>query len=304
MLEIKNLTKTYQGVTAIDNVSFTVNKGHVVGFLGANGAGKTTTMDIICGCIGSDKGYAKVCGFDILDEPLQAKAKIGYVPDEPPLYLDMTVMESIGYAAKLNHVPKSKVAQRITAVLSQLSIQDVQHKLVSSLSKGYRQRVALAHAMVHDPDVLVLDEPTEGLDPRQIAQMRETILALKSTKAIILSSHILHEVENLCDQLVIIDQGKIVTTGSAADIAAQFETHSYVLSVRDVTEEVFQNLSSLEYLTDLEQDKTNAHNFTFKLGEAKQLDELAQFVITKGWGLKKLAPAASSLEAIFQKATA
>ena len=304
MLEIKNLTKTYQGFKAIDDVSFTVDKGHVVGFLGANGAGKTTTMDIICGCIGSDQGYVKVCGFDILDQPIEAKAKIGYVPDAPPLYRDMTVIESVHYAAKLNSVPKDEVNKQMNAVLDKLFLHDVSHKLIGSLSKGYRQRVALAHAMVHDPDVLVLDEPTEGLDPRQIAQMRETILSLKATKAIILSSHILHEVENLCDQLVIIDEGKIVTTGSSAEIAAQFETHTYVLSVRTLSDSIYQDLSNLEYLADLKQDHNNEHNFTFRLAEPNQLDDVAQFVIKKGWGLKKAAPSASSLEAIFQKATA
>lgn len=304
MLEIKNLTKTYQGVKAIDQVSFTVKKGHVVGFLGSNGAGKTTTMDIICGCIGSDQGHVSVCGFDILDEPIKAKAKIGYVPDVPPLYREMTVCESVTYAAKLNHVPKTNVSSRVQDVVNQLSLEDVLHKLVGSLSKGYRQRVALAHALVHDPEVLVLDEPTEGLDPRQIAQMRETILSLKATKAIILSSHILHEVENLCDQLVIIDKGKIVTTGSFDEIAARFESHSYTLSVRSVTDQILSELSRLDYVSHVNQDEKNHSTFTFELSKPEQLDDIAGLVIKKGWGLKKVASSASSLEGIFEKATA
>ena len=301
MLEIKNLTKTYQGVKAIDDVSFTVEKGHVVGFLGANGAGKTTTMDIICGCVGSDQGSVRVCGHDILDEPIEAKAKIGYVPDVPPLYRDMTVKETIVYAAKLNGVAKAKVESRLMETLSLLALEDVHHKLVGSLSKGYRQRVALAHALVHDPEVLVLDEPTEGLDPRQIAQMRDIILSLKETKAIILSSHILHEVENLCDQLVIIHKGQIVATGSVEEIASKFESHTYTLTVRNFSAKILEKLESLAYLSGLNHDDKN--QLTFDLKAPEKLDDVAKLVIDSGWGLKRISPSASSLEGIFQKAT-
>ena len=301
MLEIKNLTKTYQGVKAIDDVSFTVEKGHVVGFLGANGAGKTTTMDIICGCVGSDQGSVRVCGHDILDEPIEAKAKIGYVPDVPPLYRDMTVKETIVYAAKLNGVAKAKVESRLMETLTLLALEDVHHKLVGSLSKGYRQRVALAHALVHDPEVLVLDEPTEGLDPRQIAQMRDIILSLKETKAIILSSHILHEVENLCDQLVIIHKGQIVATGSVEEIASKFESHTYTLTVRNFSAKILEKLESLAYLSGLNHDDKN--QLTFDLKAPEKLDDVAKLVIDSGWGLKRISPSASSLEGIFQKAT-
>ena len=302
MLEIKNLTKTYQGVAAIDDVSFTVEKGHVVGFLGANGAGKTTTMDIICGCLGSDYGHVSVCGFDILDQPIKAKEKIGYLPDVPPLYREMTVLETIHYAAKLNRVPKDKVAGRVLEMISLLALDTVSHKLVGSLSKGYRQRVALAHALVHDPEVLVLDEPTEGLDPNQIAQIRELILSMKTDKAIILSSHILHEVENLCDQLVIIHKGKIVTTGDFTTISAKFEGQSYVLVVRNFEDSVVTDLKALPYLSELVVGDDS--QIRFELKSPEKLDEIAKLVVKKGWGIKKLAPASSSLEGIFQQATA
>ncbi|MCY4381107.1 MAG: ABC transporter ATP-binding protein [Proteobacteria bacterium] len=308
MLEIANLTKTYQGVKALDNVSFSVNKGHVVGFLGANGAGKTTTMDIICGCIGSDKGHVKICGYDILDEPIQAKEKIGYLPDVPPLYRDMTVKESITYAVRLNGVAKksdknkkASVTQRVTDMISMLALSDVSHKLVGSLSKGYRQRVALAHALVHDPEVLVLDEPTEGLDPRQIAQIRDIILSLKEDKAIILSSHILQEVENLCDQLVIIDKGKIVTTGDFEDIANKFAGHSYVLSVRHYQDDLLGQIEGLSCVSKASKDDKN--HIQFDLEKPEALDDVAKFVLDKGLGIKKLAPASSSLEGIFQNVT-
>ena len=303
MIEIENLTKTYQGVYALDNVSFTANKGHVVGFLGANGAGKTTTMDIICGCIGSDQGTVKICGHDILDESIKAKSKIGYVPDVPPLYKDMTVKESILYSAKLNQVKKSSQQERLKYCADLLDLDSVLHKLVGSLSKGYRQRVALAHALVHDPEVLVLDEPTEGLDPNQIAQMRETILSLKEEKTIILSSHILQEVENICDQFVIINKGKIVSTGSFADIVSQYKGNSFVLEIakKDQVQEVIDVLSKKDYAHDV--SSNDKSEVLFGLAKGDRLDEVAKLVIDHGWGLLKLSPSSSSLEGIFQKAT-
>ncbi|MCY4443638.1 MAG: ABC transporter ATP-binding protein [Proteobacteria bacterium] len=301
MLEVNNLTKTYSGVKALDDVSFTVTKGHVVGFLGANGAGKTTTMDIICGCLGSDSGNVTICGFDILDQPIQAKSKIGYLPDVPPLYREMTVTESVTYAARLNGIPREQVVSRLEEILPLLSLTDVSNKLVGSLSKGYRQRVALAHALVPDPEVLVLDEPTEGLDPNQIAQIRDVILTLKSHKAIILSSHILHEVQNLCDQLVIINKGKIVTTGDYESIAERYQGRSYELSVRHYSDAVVEKLTGLDFVTDL--TKTDRNVLHFELEEPHHLDQVAELVLQEGYGIQKLAPL-SSLEGIYKQATA
>lgn len=302
MLEVQGLTKVYGGQEALSDVSFAVQKGQVVGFLGANGAGKTTTMDIICGCLGSDAGSVKVGGFDVLDEPVKAKAKIGYLPDVPPLYRDMTVLESITYAARINGVPRSKVAQRIKEMIPLLDLEDVKGKLVGSLSKGYRQRVALVHALVHHPDVLILDEPTEGLDPNQIAQIRKVILSLKESCAILLSSHILQEVENLCDQLVIIHRGKIVASGSFDEIAHRFQGSSYALAVRLYDENILESLQQLSYVSSVEKKEHDV--IGFELSDPEKLDDLARFVLDQGWGLKKLAPATSSLEGIFQQVTA
>ena len=301
MLEVQGLTKVYGGKKALDNVSFSVEKGQVVGFLGSNGAGKTTTMDIICGCLGSDSGSVKVAGFDILDQPIKAKAKIGYLPDVPPLYREMTVLESITYAAKINGVPRSQLAQRLKEMIPLVDLGAVQGKLVGSLSKGYRQRVALVHALIHSPDILVLDEPTEGLDPHQIAQIRKVILSLKENCAILLSSHILQEVENVCDQLVIINQGKIVTSGSFDEIAQSFQGSSYILSVRKYEEGIVEALKQLPHVDQVE--KREHETVGFELQQADHLDDVARLVLERGWGIKKLAPAASSLEGIFQKAT-
>lgn len=218
MIEVKGLSKRYGQLQALNDVSFTVEKGQIVGFLGANGAGKTTTMDILCGCSGADSGSAKIAGFDITDQPIEAKKRLGYLPDVPPLHTEMTVEDFVTYAAKLHKVPLNALNARVNDTLQRLSLAEVRSRLVGNLSKGYRQRVALAQAIVHDPEVLVLDEPTEGLDPAQIVQIRELIRSLAGKHTILLSSHILSEVQNTCDRIIIINKGRIVTQGTYAEL--------------------------------------------------------------------------------------
>jgi ABC-2 type transport system ATP-binding protein len=194
MIEVNGLSKNYGDLAALSNVSFTVEKGQIVGFLGANGAGKSTTMDILCGCIGADSGFAKVAGFDITERPLEAKRRLGYLPDVAPLHHDMLVSDYIAYAAELHKVERGQIAARVSATIEKLALGDVRNRVIGNLSKGYRQRVGLAQALVHDPEVLVLDEPTEGLDPTQIAEIRKLIKSLAGQHTILLSSHILSEV--------------------------------------------------------------------------------------------------------------
>ncbi|MEZ4744248.1 MAG: ABC transporter ATP-binding protein, partial [Bdellovibrionota bacterium] len=184
MIEVKGVSKRFGEILALDNISLTVEKGQIVGFLGANGAGKTTTMDIICGCSGPDSGTVEICGHDIVKEPLIAKQKLGYLPDIPPLYPEMKVEEAITFTAKLRKVPSDKQKEAVNKAINALSLESVRNRLVGNLSKGFRQRVAFAKAIVHDPEVLILDEPTEGLDPNQIAQMRELIRSLKGDHTI------------------------------------------------------------------------------------------------------------------------
>ena len=222
MIEVKGLTKTYGEVKALDKVSFKVEKGQVVGFLGSNGAGKTTTMDILCGCLSADAGSAKICGIDITENPIEAKRKLGYLPDTPPLYNDMIVEDMIRFSAEINEVRTENLSAKIGEVIEKLSLQDVRSRLVGNLSKGYRQRVALANALVHSPEVLILDEPTEGLDPNQIAQMRDVINTLRGDHTVLLSSHILHEIESICDSLVVINSGKIVATDTYENLSNKF----------------------------------------------------------------------------------
>lgn len=307
MIEVSGLSKRYGTVQALKDVSFTVNKGQIVGFLGANGAGKTTTMDIMCGCIGADSGTAKIAGFDITENPLEAKRRLGYLPDVQPLHGEMRVNDFITYTAKLHRVPKDRLKPRVDETIERLSLGDVQGRLVGNLSKGYRQRVALAQAIVHDPDVLVLDEPTEGLDPNQIVHIRELIRSLAGQHTIILSSHILSEVQNTCDHIIIIHQGHVVQQGSYAELVDQMQTgRTYRLRVGKDAARLVSSLAACggivapkvvdEAINELEFGLTKA------AGEAV-LDDVAKKVVDGGFGFRELSAKTKSLEEVFFKLT-
>lgn len=247
MIEVHNITKSFGDLKALSDISFCIDKGTVVGFLGANGAGKTTTMDIICGFLGADAGTVKIGGFDIFTHPIDAKARIGYLPDNPPLYLDIKVKSAIEFSAKLHKVSKKDLKQFIDEAIRKLDLESVQDRVVGNLSKGFKQRVAFAQAIVHKPDVLVLDEPTEGLDPNQIVQMRELIISLKGDHTIILSSHILSEVENICDRIIILHQGKIAKEGTYEELINEFERENhFILKLDYVSQDFLDQLSKLD----------------------------------------------------------
>lgn len=210
MIEVKNLTKRYGDHLALDDISFTVGDGEIVGFLGPNGAGKSTTMNIITGYLSSTEGTVLVDGVDVLEDPIAAKKKIGYLPEIPPLYVDMTVGEYLAFVCDLKHIPAAKKGETVDQVCKLTRLQDVKGRLIRNLSKGYKQRVGLAQALVGNPEVLILDEPTVGLDPKQIIEVRDLIKNLSKKHTIMLSSHILQEVQAVCDKLVIINHGRIV----------------------------------------------------------------------------------------------
>lgn len=213
MIEIINLTKYYGKIKAVDDISFRAEDGEILGFLGPNGAGKSTTMNIITGYISSNSGTVKVCGHDILDEPYEVKKRIGYLPEQPPLYGDMKVLEFLKFICDLKSVDKKDRIKHLNDIMEVVKITDVQNRLIRNLSKGYKQRVGLAQALVGNPEVLILDEPTVGLDPKQIIEMRKVIKALGKEHTVILSSHILSEVSAVCDKVVIINRGKIMAAG-------------------------------------------------------------------------------------------
>lgn len=307
MIEVSGLTKRYGTVHALSDISFKVEKGQIVGFLGANGAGKTTTMDIICGCIGADQGSVKICDFDVTEQPIEAKKRLGYLPDIPPLHADMPVEEFIDYAARLRKVSAAERKAKVDSVIEKLSLGEVRKRLVGNLSKGFRQRVALAQALVHDPDVLVLDEPTEGLDPTQIIHIRELIKSLAGQHTIILSSHILSEVQAMCDHIVIIHKGRIVTQGTYQELLAQIEsgTHYRIRVSRD-GRKLSNDLSSISGISRVEAaaEDDNSIDFFVPSNQIEQtVGQVAKKALEGGYGLTELTTKAKSLEEIFLQLT-
>ena len=218
MIEVNNLVKRYGNHTAVDHLSFKIEKGKIYGFLGPNGAGKSTTMNMITGYIASTEGTVKIDGHDILEEPEAAKKCIGYLPEQPPVYFDMTVLEYMKFVADLKKIPKDKKANMIEEVMDMVKITDMKDRLIKNLSKGYRQRTGLAAAILDFPDIIILDEPTVGLDPKQIIEIRELIRTLAKDHTVILSSHILAEVQEICDDILIISKGKLIAEGSPDEL--------------------------------------------------------------------------------------
>ncbi len=308
MIEVKGLSKRFGQLQALNDVSFTVEKGQIVGFLGANGAGKTTTMDILCGCIGADAGSAVIAGYDITEQPIEAKKRLGYLPDIPPLHLEMTVDDFVTYAAKLHQVPLNALNTRVNDTLQRLALTDVRHRLVGNLSKGYRQRVALAQAIVHDPEVLVLDEPTEGLDPAQIVQIRELIRSLGGKHTILLSSHILSEVQNTCDRIVIINKGRIVTQGTYDELTRDLSQGKvFRLRVARSVNDALTRLKGLPGIVHarIEDDHgTDAIEFGLEKSASENAPEdIARAVMDGGFGFRELRQKTKSLEEVFFQVT-
>ncbi len=229
MIEIQNLTKRYGQIKAINNLNFTVEKGEILGFLGPNGAGKSTTMNIITGYLPSSEGTVKVCGYDIMEEPKEVKKRIGYLPEQPPLYFDMTVLDYLNFVSDLKMIDRKQRTGQISDIMELVRIGDHRNRLIKNLSKGYKQRVGLAQALIGSPEVLILDEPTVGLDPKQIIEIRKLIKALGKEHTIILSSHILPEVSAVCERVVIINKGEIAAIDTPDNLSKGFGTASKLL---------------------------------------------------------------------------
>lgn len=231
MIEVDKLSKVYNQRTAVDKVSFSVRKGEILGFLGPNGAGKSTTMKILSGFLPATSGLATVNGFDVAKNPREAKASIGYLPETPPVYMGMDVESYLTFAARLHGVPKNRVKAAVADAMEKCALTEVRHRLIGNLSKGYRQRVGLAQAIAHNPPVLILDEPTVGLDPRQIIEVRNLIKSLGGEHTVILSTHILPEVQATCSRVVVIDRGHVVAEDTLAGIASRMQSHSRLTAV-------------------------------------------------------------------------
>jgi len=253
VIEVKNLTKVYGNHAAVTDLSFTVEDGRIYGLLGPNGAGKTTTMNIMTGCLGATSGVVRIDGLDIFDEPEKIKRKIGYLPELPPLYTDMTPKEFLEFVAKARGVAARERAGQIEKVMEITGIEEMQNRLIRNLSKGYRQRVGIAQALLGNPEVVILDEPTVGLDPKQIIEIRDLIKSLGKDHTVILSSHILGEVQAVCDHILIIAHGKLVASGTPDDLEKQFTGSSTVdLSVKADQACATQILDGMDEVSDVE----------------------------------------------------
>jgi ABC-2 type transport system ATP-binding protein len=312
MIRVSELTKKYARNTAVDHISFEVQKGQIVGFLGPNGAGKTTTMRMLTCFLPPSAGTATVAGFDVLEQPLEVKKHIGYLPETPPLYQEMRTSEYLMFVGKLKGLSGQELRQRVDTVCERCAVTDVKQKLLGKLSKGYRQRVGLAQAIIHNPDVLILDEPTAGLDPKQINETRDLIKGLAGDHTIILSTHILPEVEQTCQQVIIINKGKLVATDSVSNLQCRARGVESVLvevAARQGTldagtvREKLEMVSGVSRVVFRENRKSgSAFEVENKKGSFVRGD-LARAVVENGWDLNELRPAAISLEEIFLQLT-
>ena len=307
MIEVQNLTKRYENKAAVSNVTFNVRKGEVLGFLGPNGAGKTTTMRAITGYLPATEGHIIVDGFDVFDNPLEVRSRIGYLPENPPLYLEMTVSGYLRFVGKIKGVPRGELEREIFRVMEKVNITEVADRITGRLSKGYRQRVGLAQALLKDPPILILDEPTIGLDPKQILEVRELIKEWSGRHTVILSTHILPEVEQTCNRVVIIDKGRIVAVDTPESLVSQFKgTERIVLEVAGPEEQVFKSLNEIPGVLTVENISKSEDRLRIKV-ESDQSEDLrptiAKLTVDNGWGLFEMQSSKMSLEEVFLKLT-
>jgi ABC-2 type transport system ATP-binding protein len=313
MITVNQLTKRYARNTAVDHISFEVAKGQIVGFLGPNGAGKTTTMRMLTCFLPPTSGTATVAGFDVLDQPIEVKRRIGYLPEAPPLYIEMRTADYLSFVGKLKGLSGDELDKRVAYVLDRCAIADVKEKVLGKLSKGYRQRVGLAQAIIHNPDVLILDEPTAGLDPKQINETRDLIKSLAGDHTIVLSTHILPEVEQTCERVIIIAKGKVVATDSVDNLQRRARGAGAVLVEvagrngqldRATVQRRLEQVSGVSRVLFRE---TRQNSAVFEVeGQTDRVirGDLARAVVESGWDLNELRTSAVSLEEVFLQLTA
>ena len=311
MIKTEHLTKRYDSLTAVDDVTFTVSPGEVLGFLGPNGAGKTTTMRMLAGFITPTSGKASICGHDVETDPLQAKASLGYLPEGAPSYGEMTVRRFLEFIADVRHLEGAQRKARLDYVIERLQLDKVLEQSIETLSKGFRRRVGLAQAIIHNPEVLILDEPTSGLDPKQINETRELIKNLAGEHTIILSTHILPEVEAICQKIVIINKGRIVATDSVENLTHRMRG-SDAISLELETDgiagqsDVQQRLESLSGVSKVLFKHATDHKLTFEVeslpGQSARAD-VARSVVNAGWNLFEMKSLSYSLEEVFLQLT-
>lgn len=300
LLSVKHLSRHYGSLPAVNNISFHLNKGEVLGFLGPNGAGKSSTMQVITGNLAPSTGQIDICGFDLLDSAKQAKANIGYLPEQPPLYRELTVNEYLSFCAQLNRIEKSQQSAAIERAKERCGLTEVGKRLINNLSKGYQQRVGIAQAIIHNPAVVILDEPTVGLDPIQIKEIRQLIRELAKDHGVILSTHILPEVQMTCDRVQIINRGQLVYSDDIDHLHQRMRSNSIVIGLNQAPSE--EELNSIEFITGVEVlSKTR-----FRLSHSEEnspSENIAQIAANKNWGLYEIHPEQKTLEQIFVELT-
>jgi len=300
MIEVENLTKKYGELIAVKNLSFKVEEGKIWGFLGPNGAGKTTTMRILTGYLPATEGKAFVGGFDVFEKPMEVKKITGYLPENLPLYSEMTVYSYLNFVAQIKGVPSKKRKERIEIAIEKSGLEEVRNRLIRNLSRGYKQRVGIAQALIHDPKVLILDEPTMGLDPAQIVEIRQLIKSLKGEHTIILSTHILAEVTQVCDGVVIINEGKLMASGSLEELASSFaDKEGISIKLKKTGEEVMNGIREINGVENVVQ-KNGEIEIEWKKGIDLR-DEIVKKILEKNWGLLEMKPLTLSLEELYLK---
>jgi ABC-2 type transport system ATP-binding protein len=307
VIEVQHLTKRYGRVTAVDDVSFRVERGEILGFLGPNGAGKTTTMRILTGYMPATEGNAIVAGFDVFEQPLEAKRRTGYLPETPPLYPDMSVSEYLDFVGKIKGVPSAERRAHVQYVMGRTRITDMAERLCGKLSKGYKQRVGLASALIHNPDVLILDEPTAGLDPKQIIETRELIKELAGDHTIILSTHILPEVAQTCQRVVIINKGHVVAVDTPDNLTARLRgSETMYVQLDAAGADAAASLMRVAGVTRVVESDRRDGMVGYEVDSESGRDvrrDLARAVVTNGWGLLEMRPLRMSLEDVFLSLT-
>jgi ABC-2 type transport system ATP-binding protein len=303
VIEVQHLTKRYGPFTAVDDVSFKVERGEILGFLGPNGAGKTTTMRILTGYMPPTDGKAVVAGYDVLEQPIEAKRRTGYLPETPPLYVDMTVRDYLAFCARIKGVPRADRKARVATVMEKTRIADMATRHCGKLSKGYRQRVGLAQALLHNPDVLILDEPTAGLDPKQIIETRKLIKELAGDHTIILSTHILPEVSQTCQRVVIINKGHVVAVDTPDNLTSRLRgSETLFVQVDAMGADAAAALTAVPGVRRVAPADVRGDAVAFEVDSESGRDvrrDLAAAVVNRGWGLLELRPMRMSLEEIF-----
>jgi ABC-2 type transport system ATP-binding protein len=307
VIEVQHLTKRYGRVTAVQDVSFRVERGEILGFLGPNGAGKTTTMRILTGYMPATEGNAIVAGFDVFEQPIEAKRRTGYLPETPPLYPDMSVSEYLDFVAKIKGVASADRRARVQYVMGRTRITDMANRLCGKLSKGYKQRVGLASALIHNPDVLILDEPTAGLDPKQIIETRELIKELAGDHTIILSTHILPEVAQTCQRVVIINKGSVVAIDTPDNLTARLRgSETMYLQLDAGGADAAASLGRVPGVTRVVESDRRDGMVGYEVDSESGRDvrrDLARAVVSSGWGLLEMRPMRMSLEDVFLSLT-